>query len=154
MIFKCIAIGNRIMRDDSIGIKVLEKLEETLSKQNVEIVFGETDSDFALSNINDGDYLFILDSTYLNTVPGKVTIIPLKEAILKHHQNYTQHQSSLINLLRLYKKSVKGFVIGIEVKEIDFGLELSDVLKKKFLNICEEVFNFIQNTIRPANSCQ
>ena len=145
---KCIAIGNIIMGDESIGIKVLEKLSTQLKKENIEAVFGETDLDYALSKIDDGDLLFIFDSTYFNIVPGTVTFTPIEEAMLQHQQVYSQHQPSLITLLKTYKKSVKGFIIGIEVKEIHFSLELSDILTEKFPNICEEVSDFIYHTLR------
>jgi len=36
-------------------------------------MFGETDIDYALSNIEEGDFLFIIDSTYLDLKPGTVT---------------------------------------------------------------------------------
>ena len=37
MKIKCIAIGNRIMGDDSIGIKVLEELSTELEKEEIEL---------------------------------------------------------------------------------------------------------------------
>lgn len=148
---KCIAIGNIIMGDDSIGLKVLEAISTQLQKENIEVIFGETDIDYALSKVDDRDLLFIFDSTYFNIVPGTVTFTPIEKAIKQHRQIYSQHQPSLINLLDTYKKSVKGFIIGIEVKEIQFSLELSEILRSKFSNICEEVSNFIHDTIRGVN---
>ena len=145
---KCIAIGNRIMGDDSIGIKVLEELSLQFKEENIECIFGETDINYALSKIDNGDFLLILDSTYFGKIPGTVTFTPIEESIIQYQHIYSQHQPSLINLLKTYKKSVKGFVIGIEVQEIYFGLELSDMLMKKFLYICEEVSNFIHNTLK------
>lgn len=145
MAVKCIAIGNRIMGDDSIGIKVVEALSTQFIKKNIEVVLGETDIDYALSKIEDGDLLFILDSTYFNIVPGTVTFTPIKEAYIQYQQVYSQHQPSLIQLLNIYKKSVDGYIIGIEVSEIHFSLELSDILKEKFSNICDKVSDFIHH---------
>lgn len=149
MKIKCIAIGNRIMGDDSIGVKVLEKLSSELEKERIEVIFGETDFDYALSKIDDRDLLFIIDSTYFDIDPGTVTFTPIEKAMTKHQkQIYSQHQPSLINLLKTYKKSVEGYIIGIEVEEIHFSLDLSDILKEKFLSICEEIYEFICETIR------
>lgn len=146
---KCIAIGNRIMGDDSIGIKVLEKLTEELEKEEIQVIFGETDIDYALSKIDNRDFLFIIDSTYFNIAPGTVTFTPIEKAMIGQHQPiYSQHQPSLINLLNTYKKSVSGYIIGIEVAEIHFSLDLSEILSKKFLSICEEIHKFIYQTIR------
>lgn len=143
MKIKCIAIGNRIMGDDGIGIKVLEELSRKLKKEKIEVIFGETDIDYSLSIIDQGDTLFIIDSTCFGIYPGTVTFTPIENAINTQQQIYSQHQSSLINLLKLYKKSVKGYIVGIEVDKIHFSLDLSEALKKKFSSICEEISVFI-----------
>lgn len=148
MRIKCIAIGNRIMGDDGIGIKVLEELSQELEKCKIEVIIGETDFDYGLSKIAEGDILFIIDSTYFNIDPGTVTFTPIEKAINSQWQIYSQHQPSLINLLNTYKKSVKGYIIGIEVEKIHFCLDLSETLKEKFLDICEEIHKFIIQTIR------
>ena len=83
MSIKCIAIGNRIMGDDSIGIKVLEELTTKLEKEKLEVIFGETDIEYALSKIEDSDLLFIIDSTYFNIVPGTVTFTPIEKEMMK-----------------------------------------------------------------------
>lgn len=144
---KCIAIGNRIMGDDSIGIQVLEELSPQLMEGGIQVVFGETDVDYALSKISDEELVFILDSTYHGIEPGTVTFTPIDGLSILHSPIYSQHQPSLIHLLKLYKKCVKGFLIGIEVEEINFSLELSDGLKNNFMDICSEVRNFIYHII-------
>ena len=97
--------------------------------------------------------LFILDSTYFDKAPGTVTFTPIEELLLDGKRIYSQHQANLIDLLKVYRKSVKGFVIGIEVEEINFCLELSDILTEKFLNICNEINDFIiQNSRRIYNA--
>lgn len=142
MAVKLIAIGNKIMGDDAIGIKVAEEISAKLIKENIVLIFGETDSEYALSNIQDGDLLFIVDSTYLELVAGTVTFTSINDLLLAN--NFTsQHQQSLIHLIKLYGINIKGFVIGIEVEKIDFSTELSKSLKSKFYHICDEVYEFI-----------
>ncbi|WP_053956392.1 hydrogenase maturation protease [Inediibacterium massiliense] len=148
MKIKCIAIGNRIMGDDGIGIKVLENLSQELEKEKIQVIFGETDIDYSLSKIDDEDLLFIIDSTYFNIAPGTVTFTPIEKAMKRQGQIYSQHQPSLIDLLNTYKKSVKGYIVGIEVEKIHFSLDLSETLRKKFLSICEEIHKFIYQVIR------
>lgn len=143
MAVKCIAIGNSIMGDDSIGIKVAEKLSSRLKHDGIELILGETDVYYALSKIDNGDLLFIIDSTYFNICPGTVTFTFINDLIKQHSHCYSQHQPSLIHLLKTYIKSVEGFVIGIEVEKIDFSLELSDSLKNMLPQICQKVYSFI-----------
>ena len=150
MAVKCIAIGNRIMGDDGIGIKVAEELLPRFQQDNIQVVFGETDIDYALSKIEDGDFLFILDASYLKLNPGSVTITSI-EGATKNHKFFSQHQASLIDLVKIYGKSVEGYVVGIEVKEIHFSLFLSDILQRKLPDICKEVYDFINRILRGIN---
>lgn len=136
------------MGDDSIGIKVLDELSPQLNNEKIEVIFGETDVEYSLNKIEEGDFIFIIDSTYFNIKPGTVTFTPFEEVIAQHQQVYSQHQPSLINLLKIYRKSVDGFVIGIEVEEVNFCFELSDTLKVRLPHICEEVYKFIKDVIR------
>ena len=149
MAVKCIAIGNRIMGDDSVGIKVLEIISSQLEFNKMEVIYGETDIDYSLSQIENGDFIFILDSTYSNIEPGKVTFTPISKIkkVVKQ-QVYSQHQPNLLNEIMIYKKLIRGFVIGIEINEIDFSLELSDILNNKLSYICEEVCSFILNELK------
>ncbi|MFA7138930.1 MAG: hypothetical protein WC151_10470, partial [Bacteroidales bacterium] len=63
-------------------------------------------------------------------------------------QLYSQHQHSLINMLSTYKKSVRGYIVGIEAEKIHFSLYLSEILQEKFLNTCEQISEFIYQNIR------
>ncbi|SDK98390.1 hydrogenase maturation protease [Natronincola ferrireducens] len=148
MAVKCIGIGNRIMRDDGIGIRVIENLSPQLKHMGIEVILGETDTDYALSKIEDGDFLFIIDGTYFNVKPGTITLTPIDKSIEQHHQAYSQHQASLAYMIKTYGKTIEGFIIGIEVEEIDFSLELSNTLQRKLPHICEEVYQLIYKNIR------
>jgi len=148
---KCIAIGNRIMGDDAIGIKVAQELQPQLQQNGIEVIFGETDLDYALRSIADGDYLFILDATHFNVETATVTHIPLQDTMKQLQQLYpvfSQHQPSLIEFLTTYNIKVEGYIIGIEVEEINFSLELSNELKTRFSDICGKVYNFIHHTLK------
>lgn len=146
MAVKCVAIGNRIMGDDAIGINVAEELSAKLIKEEIEIIFGETDFEYALSRIEDGDLLFIIDSTYFERMPGTITFTSLDDLSLRYNLT-SQHQPSLIHLIKLYRKNIKGVVIGIEVDKIEFSTELSENFKLKLNQICQEVYEFILSYI-------
>lgn len=136
------------MGDDGIGIRIIEELSPRLQDIGIEVILGETHIDYALSKIKDGDFLFIIDATYFNVKPGTVTFTPMDKSIEQHQQTYSQHQPSLVHLLKVYRKSVEGFIIGVEVEEIDFSLELSSTLQTRLPHICEVVYQFIYETIR------
>lgn len=141
---KLIAIGNRIMSDDGIGVLIGEELKDNLENIGVKVIIGETDVDYCLSLIEDGDFLFVLDATLYGIKPGTVSLVELDKTGDFFEKGYSQHQLSLIKLLNSYSlKKVSGFVIGIEVSNIEFGIELSEVLKESFKKIKNQVYSLI-----------
>jgi hydrogenase maturation protease len=146
MNIKCIAIGNRIMKDDGIGISIAEAIKEKLHKEDILVVICETDFDYALNELNNVDLLFIIDSSFSNIEPGSITMTSIDDQIESREQIYSQHQINLIDLIMKYKIPIKGYIIGIEIAEISYGLQLSDCLSEHFTQICDEVYNLIIKT--------
>ncbi|MFD3156444.1 hydrogenase maturation protease [Haloimpatiens sp. FM7330] len=148
---KLIAIGNPLMGDDSIGIKIANTLKTQLDKLNIEVIIGETDIDYCLNAIEDNDFVIILDSTKYNINPGTVTITSFKSKkhFDKHHNvNYfSLHGYNLIDLINLNHIHIRGYLIGIESCSIDFNLNLSPILEKSFNNICTKIYKKIVNIL-------
>ncbi|MCD2345569.1 hydrogenase maturation protease [Clostridium guangxiense] len=146
MKIKVIAVGNTLMEDDGVAIVVLEKLKKKLIKRNIGVVIGETDLGYAISSIEDGDFVFFIDAVYYGTKPGEITVTSLKKYEHKK-KNYSQHGYSVMDLVKLYFKAVKGYIIGIEVAEIDFKYGLSIILKDNIDIISKNVFKEITSRI-------
>lgn len=141
---KVIAIGNRVMGDDGVGIEVAEYLREFFIENGLEVIIGETDIGYSLSHINAGDFVIILDASYKGGNIGDISVMSLREAMSRREKFYTQHQPSLIKWLYIYKIKVTGVVIGIEVKDVCLKLGLSHGIKEIFPQICMEVKKIIQ----------
>ena len=133
------------MADDAIGIVVLEELSAKLEELDIDIIISETDAFFALSQIDDGDFMLIMDATCLGHPPGFITVTPLHE--LENVTSYTQHEQSVLTLLPIYKNNVTGYMIGIEVHEIVYQFGVSEPLKKLLPKIVEQVFLKIKELI-------
>lgn len=143
---KVIAIGNRIMKDDAIGILIGEELRGNLEKLGFEVILGETDVDYCLSFIQKEDFIFILDCTLYGMQPGKISVLDIKGKNNFFEKGYSQHQLSLIKLLNSYSiQNVTGYIIGIEGVDVNYGTELSIELLNKFNYIKKEVYKIIRN---------
>jgi len=136
---KAIGIGNRIMMDDGIAIAVLESIKINLESIGIEVIIGETDFQFCFHQLMEDDFVIILDAAYSGAVAGSIHIYKLEETAVAYGETSSQHDMNIFDLMRLYSKPLKGYLIGIEITEIGFGCELSDTLKKKFNDICLEV---------------
>ena len=141
---KVIGIGNRIMGDDAIGVMLAEDLKESLEKLGIEVIIGETDVDYCLSFVEEEDFLFIIDATLYGLEPGTLTIEEIKKEKLYSKEEYSQHQISLVKLISICDiRNVSGYILGIEVVDVDFGIELSPVINDKFNDIKNKVYDFI-----------
>lgn len=129
------------MSDDGVAIHIAEKLEKELEEDGVEVIIGETDFHYCLSRIEEGDFIIILDATWLGAKPGTVTSNSLEniEGLNLNQSLFSQHGYSLTRALRTYYKSVKGIVIGIEGRNFDFGFTLSNEIEENFQDICNQV---------------
>lgn len=143
---KIIAIGNLLMGDDSIGLKIIDAIEEKLKELHLEIecIKAETDFNYALDNIQNGDFIFIIDSTLLGLECGQITKIPLSEAEKYLNNLLSIHSISLISLINRSNIEITGFILGIEVAKVEFSLDITNELKERFEKICSEVYTIIK----------
>lgn len=147
---KVIGIGNRIMGDDGIALRVLERIKTTLEllRPKIEVIIGETDFIYCLNRIDDNDIAIIVDSTFLGLKPGEVTLISLDQVNKSSKKAVSQHQLSLINMIARYKSSVKVYIIGIEVFNVDLSFSISEKLKTILNDICNDVLSEIQIVLK------
>ncbi|WP_017413312.1 hydrogenase maturation protease [Clostridium tunisiense] len=149
MKIKVIGIGNRIMKDDSIGIRIAEALEGELKELGVEVIIGETDIEYTLNAINADDYIIILDSSILDLNPGEISIFDIKQLKEFSHKGYSMHQMSLVKILSCFPfMQVEGILITVEAADIDFGTELSEELTQRFKEIKDRVFEKIKLQVK------
>lgn len=137
---KVFGVGNLLFGDEAIGIRVVESLKEKIESlgDSIEVFTCETNKLSCISNICDNDKVIIIDSTNFMTRPGLITIKVLDEC-----DDFISYDNSLIGLLRKEKIKVRGHFIGIEVSKIDYSVNLSKALTKRFNCICDIVYDEI-----------
>ncbi|UFH66018.1 hydrogenase maturation protease [Clostridium cadaveris] len=144
---KIIGIGNILMGDDGIGVKVVDVLEKKMKNIGIEFIKAETDVDYALDNIKDGDFLFIIDSTSDAMAKyGEIIEISLEEAV-NNKKSLSIHNVSLISEISSLNIKVNGIILAIKAASIEFNIELSMELKNKFSTICNTIYGLIEKNI-------
>lgn len=139
---KVIAIGNILMGDDSIGIRVLKMIEGSLKSYGIASFIGETDFEYCISEINEGDSVIILDAALLGKKVGTITEITI-EGCIDYKESITEHSYSLLNMLNIYYKNIEVYVIGIEIENITYDLNISRSLELSLQEISQSVLNKI-----------
>lgn len=138
-----VAVGNRFMKDDGIAIAVAEALKEKLEEMGLEVIICETDCQRCFYLLDRDDFVMILDALNIGKEPGSVHVLRLQEVLAQSVQISAQHDMNIIDLMRLHNRAYKGYIIGIEVADVEFGNELSPLLSEKFSVICSDIENLI-----------
>src|SRR5512143_2132560 len=139
-----LGIGNVLMTDDSVGIRVINELERRFRfPENVELLDGGTSGIELLSYIVNRDYLIIVDAIKSDFPPGTVVRVEGEDVPAKFMTRISPHQLGLSDLLAA--ASLTGDVpenmvlFGMEPKRIELGFELSDEVKANFEKLLETV---------------
>ncbi|MDD4858623.1 MAG: HyaD/HybD family hydrogenase maturation endopeptidase [Dehalococcoidales bacterium] len=142
-----IGVGNLLMKDDGVGIHAVQALQELALPQEVTIIDGGTSPDLiALSRA--GDKLIIIDAARAGGAPGAIyrftpdDLDPRAGRLLSLHEFGVKES---LQTMRLAKTApAETVIIGVEPKEIDWGMELSPEVKEKLPEIVKAVLREIE----------
>ena len=125
-----LGLGNILLRDEGVGVRVVEALAECYTvPPEVEIVDGGTAGMELLNVIAGCDHLLICDAVKDNAPPG--TVIKLTDAEIPSffQTRYSPHQLGLADVLATLTLTdeAPGHVtlIGIVPLDMELGIELS-----------------------------
>ncbi|ACL75431.1 hydrogenase maturation protease [Ruminiclostridium cellulolyticum] len=147
-----IGIGNRLMMDDGIGVRVVEELKSKNTKADILYVVGETDVYYCLNQIEDALMVIIIDAVYLKKEPGSISIIPFDRASENYINPMSVHDCNLLGEMR--GKNIKGVLIGIEPYEINYSTSLSEVLESRYIRISEDIGDIIEDFTKNKRASQ
>jgi len=146
-----LGIGNVLLRDEGIGCHVVHALEET-PLPDVKIIDGGTCPDI-LPPLKDADKLIIVDAVKGGGTPGQIYRFHIEDIALEPKQFLSLHDTSLVDdlmLMQLWHPDFNGIgeavIIGVEPKEINWGLELSPELQGKMPRIIDAILAELNNT--------
>ncbi|MFD1018371.1 hydrogenase maturation protease [Thalassobacillus hwangdonensis] len=139
-----LGIGNRLMKDDGIGIYIVEELmKERILDVNYSI--GETDVDYCLEVIEETDYLIVIDAVESGSDYGAVSMVDLKN-INPGSLGISAHNIHLFHQLKC--QGSPGVLIGIEPFMVSFHWGLSEELNDSLPMIIKKVKRNIKSTIK------
>ncbi|WP_346871049.1 hydrogenase maturation protease [Clostridium sp. UBA5119] len=151
---KIFAIGNIILGDDGIGVKVMELIGAQLESHNkeVKVLIVGIDYIYCLNEINKEDTVILVDSTYFGIEPGRVSVLNLKECDKFISPCRDMHSENLLRVLREEYREIPGYLVGIEVEKVNYSLELSKTLMDSLPKITKKVFREITRIIGDINA--
>jgi hydrogenase maturation protease len=139
-----LGVGNVLMGDDSIGVRVVDEIERRFQiPEGVEVLDGGTAGFELLSHIRNREYLIIIDAIKSGMPPGTVVRVEGEDVPARFMTRISPHQLGLSDVLAAATVSgelPKQMVLfGIEPKRIELGFTLSDEVKENFEKLIETV---------------
>lgn len=134
-----LGIGNVLLKDEGVGCHVAHALEE-IPLPNTKVIDGGTSPNILLPE--DTGKLIVVDAAKGGGMPGEVYRFRLDDIALERKSFLSLHDIGLIDnllLMRLLHNTGETIIIGVEPKEIEWGLELSPELQEKIPRIVETI---------------
>lgn len=152
-----LGVGNILLSDEGVGVRVVEALAERfVLPDGVDVVDGGTSGMDMLDIIGDRDHLILVDAVRSAGGPGSVIRLSGDEVPAFFRTKISPHQlgiSDLLAALRLLEREPKGItLIGIEPQDLRTALELSPTIAAKVDRLVEMVIEDLSTlgfTVRP-----
>ena len=142
-----LGIGNLLLRDEGIGIRVAEELKKLELPEGVEVLDGGTLGLSLLNFFGNYEKVVIIDAVKGGKEPGTIYKFDLVEFIDNIDYPFSlssMHDIDFVYAVKqigreFYQLPEKMVVIGVEPESVDAGLELTETLKEKIPEIIKLV---------------
>jgi len=147
-----VGIGNLLLKDEGVGIHVIEELKKKKLSSNVETYDCATRAFLVLESIDQKDKAIIIDAYKGDKEPGTIYKFRFDKNLPYSDIKLSLHDMDFIDVLKLehgYKLPPEIVIIGVEPESLEFGLELSPKLQKAMPKIIDEVLKEISAATLP-----
>lgn len=154
-----LGIGNILMRDEGIGVRVIEALEQDYHMPaDVEVVDGGTAGMGLLDLIARREHVIVIDAVRLGAEPGTIVRLTGESIPVRLRQRLTPHSlgfGDVLAMLSVLDQSPNEVVvIGIEPADLSFGLKLSPVLTARLNALVDAVVVELTRLGHAPHPCQ
>lgn len=137
-----VGIGNLLLQDEGIGVHIIQALRDKTLPAHVDLL------DMGTATMNLAFYLegvqkvIIVDALKAGQKPGTIYQCRPEDLIADKEGPVSLHDLGVVESLSMSKKlgySPEVVIIGVEPKTIDWGMELTEEVKKEMPNIIDAV---------------
>lgn len=137
-----LGIGNTLLRDDGVGVRVIERLREEVQTPGPVFVDGGTLSFSLLELVEAADALLVADAAELGEAPGTVRLYEgaAMDRFLRSPRHRSVHEVSLSDLLDMARISdglpERRAILSIQPRTVAWGETLSATLDESLETAC------------------
>ena len=145
-------VGNLLLKDEGVGVHVVQALQKASLKGEPTIIDGGTCPETFYLLPQGIDKLIIVDAVRGGCEPGTVYRFTPQDIVFRSGTVTSVHQLGLAEGLKMIAHTELNpkdvVIVGVEPKEIDWGLELSPELQDQVPRIIDLVQEEIGNLER------
>jgi len=138
-----LGVGSPIRRDDAAGLIVIDELEKRDLK-GVLLVRSEASPELFLGTLEEygPTHVIIVDAADLGIGPGEARVVTTSEVL---GEAISTHRLPLTILIGYLEGSlnVKTMLIGIQPKDMDFGMETSEEVRRGAERVAQDIYNVL-----------
>ena len=138
-----LGIGNILLRDEGVGVRVIEQMREIPLPDNVELVDGGTAGADLLDVLAERRKVIVIDAVQADCEPGTVLRFTADELTQPDRIGMSLHELGLGEALTMTKQlgcaPKEVVVFGIKPQDISCGLELSEEITASVPKVVELV---------------
>jgi hydrogenase maturation protease len=152
--------GNILLKDEGVGVHVVREMQRRNMPDDVRLVDAGTAGLDVLMSAEKAKKLVVIDALRAGGKPGTIYKMRLeteqKDELLrifgsKDTSGMSLHQVGLVEALSIVDKMQCApeeiVVIGIEPEEVNYGLELTNSVRRKILKIMNTVLEEIEDAV-------
>ena len=143
-----LGIGNILLKDEGIGVRVIEYLQKCPLPEDVELVDGGTAGADLIDILSDRRRVIIVDAVDLDAPPGTICRLTPRDWLTEQEHPLSLHDLdipqtlAMTHILGCAPREVVCF--GIVPKSIEPGMELTDTLAPLVPGIADMVLKEVQ----------
>ena len=144
-----LGIGNILLRDEGVGVRVIEHMQEIRLPDNVELVDGGTGGADLLEVLAERQKVIVVDAVQADCDPGVVIRFTEEDLVRSDQASMSLHEiglaESLIMTRQLNCAPKEVVILGIKPKNIECGLELSKEVMASVPKVIELILSEINS---------
>jgi hydrogenase maturation protease len=147
-----LGVGNLLLKDDGVGVHVINALRNTPFPENVQLIDAGTVSHQLISLFHEIDYLILVDAVNANDVPGSIYRFTPDDINFHTGAGYklSLHEMNLIDILQMAELTgakPETVIIGVQPKDVSsWSLELSEEVKAVVPKVMDLVVEELKKT--------
>jgi hydrogenase maturation protease len=140
-----LGIGNILLKDEGVGVHVVNKLKEMPLPDNIEVLDGGTAGLDLVDFIAGRKKLVVIDAVNAGGKPGTIYRLTEENLNIKPKAIMSFHEIDFMDALLMSEtmggKPEEIVVIGVEPKDMSGGVELSPEIEERIPRIIELLMN-------------